>query len=122
MQKSFVSSALRLVAVAGVALVPLAAAAVPASATAGNATVTVVHGIPDTAVDVYVDGAKALPNFKFKTVTPPYLAAGRLPRHRGPPGGRLGQLQPDPEGQRGAESRRERDDCGQPHRRREAGP
>ncbi|HEY5249822.1 MAG TPA: DUF4397 domain-containing protein [Dermatophilaceae bacterium] len=77
MQRSFVSSALRLVAVAGVALVPLAVAAVPASAATGTATVTVVHGIPDTAVDVYVDGAKALPDFTFKTVTPPIsLPAG----------------------------------------------
>ncbi len=71
MPRSFVSSALRLAAVAGVALAPLAAAAVPASAATGTATVTVVHGIPDTAVDVYVDGAKALPDFTFKTVTPP---------------------------------------------------
>ncbi len=89
MQTSFVSSALRLIAVAGVALVPLAAAAVPASAATGNATVTVVHGIPDTAVDVYVDGAKALLDFKFKTVTDrsrfrpaptPSRSARRVPR------------------------------------------
>ena len=77
MQRSLVSSARRLVAVAAVALVPLAAAAVPASAATDTATVTVVHGIPDTAVDVYVDGAKALPDFTFKTVTPPIsLPAG----------------------------------------------
>ncbi len=77
MPRSFVSSALRLAAVAGVALVPLAAAAFPASAATGTATVTVVHGIPNTAVDVYVDGAKALPDFTFKTVTDPIsLPAG----------------------------------------------
>jgi len=77
MQRSFVSSALRLAVLAGVALVPLAAAAVPASAATGTATVTVVHGIPDTPVDVYVDGAKALPDFTFTTVTPPIsLPAG----------------------------------------------
>jgi len=77
MQRSFVSSALRLAVLAGVALVPLAAAAAPASAATGTATVTVVHGIPDTPVDVYVDGAKALPDFTFTTVTPPIsLPAG----------------------------------------------
>ena len=43
----------------------------------GNATVTVVHGIPDTPVDVYVDGSKALSDFTFKTVTKPIsLPAG----------------------------------------------
>ncbi len=77
MPRSFVFSTRRLVALAGVALVPLAVAAVPASAATGTATVTVVHGIPNTAVDVYVDGAKALPDFTFKTVTDPIsLPAG----------------------------------------------
>ena len=58
--------------------VPAAAvAATSATAADGNATVTVVHGIPDTPVDVYVDGSKALPNFTFKTVTAPIsLPAG----------------------------------------------
>ena len=38
---------------------------------------TVVHGIPDTPVDVYVDGSKALSDFTFKTVTAPIsLPAG----------------------------------------------
>lgn len=45
-------------------------AAAPASA-AGGATVTVVHGIPNTPVDVYVNGKITLPNFQFKTVTAP---------------------------------------------------
>jgi hypothetical protein len=58
--------------------VPVAAlAATGASAADGNATVTVVHGIPDTPVDVYVDGSKALSDFTFKTVTAPIsLPAG----------------------------------------------
>ena len=50
--------------------------AAPAQA-ASTATVTVVHGIPATNVDVYVDGAKALSDFTFKTVTKPIsLPAG----------------------------------------------
>jgi len=54
----------------------LAALAVPAAApsgattTAGDATVTVVHGIPNTPVDVYVNGTDVLPDFKFGTVSP----------------------------------------------------
>jgi hypothetical protein len=50
--------------------------ATPASA-ATDASVTVVHGIPNTPVDVYVDGKITLPNFQFKTVTAPLsLPAG----------------------------------------------
>lgn len=44
-------------------------AAAPAGAAAGNATVTVVHGIPATPVDVYANGSKLLSD--FKTVTQP---------------------------------------------------
>jgi len=52
-------------------------AAVPAGAAAGNATVTVVHGIPNTPVDVYANGTKILSDFTFKTVTSPLsLPAG----------------------------------------------
>jgi hypothetical protein len=65
-----IPSTLSLTAALAVGLVPLAAATSTASAAAGTAQVTVVHGIPDTNVDVYVDGKNALPNFKFKTVTP----------------------------------------------------
>ncbi len=51
-------------------------AALPAQA-ASTATVTVVHGIPETPVDVYVDGKRALSDFTFKTVTDPIeLPAG----------------------------------------------
>lgn len=54
-----------------------AAAAVPARAATGDATVTVVHGIPDTPVDVYANGGKVLSDFTFKTVTSPLkLPAG----------------------------------------------
>lgn len=77
----FTSTAARLAAAAALAAAPLAlvsASATPASAAAGDALVTVVHGIPDTPVDVYVDGAKALTDFTFKTVTDPItLPAGK---------------------------------------------
>jgi len=54
-----------------------AAVAVPASAATGDATVTVVHGIPNTPVDVYANGHKILSDFMFKTVTAPLqLPAG----------------------------------------------
>ncbi|HEY0937903.1 MAG TPA: DUF4397 domain-containing protein, partial [Trebonia sp.] len=44
---------------------------------AGDATVTVVHGIPNTPVDVYANGSKILTGFTFKTVTGPLqLPAG----------------------------------------------
>jgi hypothetical protein len=43
--------------------VPLALAATPAAA-AGSASVYVVHGIPNTPVDVYVDGQRALDDFQ----------------------------------------------------------
>jgi len=39
--------------------------------TAGTAQVSVVHGIPNTPVNVFVDGKKALPNFKPGTVAGP---------------------------------------------------
>lgn len=58
-------------------LVSGAIAAVPAVAATGPATVTVVHGIPNTPVDVYANGKKILSGFTFKTVTSPLsLPAG----------------------------------------------
>ncbi|MDJ0664032.1 MAG: DUF4397 domain-containing protein [Acidimicrobiia bacterium] len=36
-----------------------------------DARLTVVHGIPDTPVDIYVNGAKTLENFQPETVTDP---------------------------------------------------
>jgi hypothetical protein len=51
--------------------------ALPAVAATGTATVTVVHGIPNTPVDVYANGKKILTGFTFKTVTSPLsLPAG----------------------------------------------
>lgn len=51
--------------------------AAPALADENGAELTVVHGIPDTPVDVYVDGTNTLPNFAPDTVTDPIpLAAG----------------------------------------------
>jgi len=58
-------------------LVSGAISAVPAVAATGTATVTVVHGIPNTPVDVYANGKKILSGFTFKTVTSPLsLPAG----------------------------------------------
>ena len=54
-----------------------AATALPASAATGDATVTVVHGIPNTPVDVYANGKKILSGFEFKSVAGPLqLPAG----------------------------------------------
>ena len=64
-------------AAATVGLAAGSAAAVPAVAATGTATVTVVHGIPNTPVDVYANGKKILSGFTFKTVTSPLsLPAG----------------------------------------------
>jgi predicted cupin superfamily sugar epimerase len=43
----------------------------PAHAASAPAEVTVVHGIPNTPVDVYVDGKLALPDFTFGSVAGP---------------------------------------------------
>jgi len=76
MSRPVVMNAVRVTATAAV-LLGAVSSAMPASAAEGTAHVTVVHGIPDTNVDVYVDGAKALSNFAFKTVTDPIsLPAG----------------------------------------------
>jgi Domain of unknown function (DUF4397) len=58
---------MRRLLLAGAGLVAVVAAAlfpVSAASAAGSATVYVVHGIPKTPVDVYVDGARALDNFQ----------------------------------------------------------
>lgn len=58
----------------------LAVAAVASLAIAGvaqAATVTVVHGVPDLTVDVYVNGELTLESFEYETVTDPLeLPAG----------------------------------------------
>jgi hypothetical protein len=60
------------------ALVAATALALPATAAAQEgATVTVVHGIPDTPVDVYADGERLLDDFQPETITDPLsLPAG----------------------------------------------
>jgi hypothetical protein len=57
-----------LCAAGAVALLPVALAA-PASAQEAGAQVRVLHGIPGTPVDVYVDGQRALDDFAPGTVT-----------------------------------------------------
>jgi hypothetical protein len=75
MSRALSRSALRVAAASALVAAPVLMTT-PAQA-ADTASVTVVHGIPDTKVDVYVDGAKALPGFTFKTVTKPIsLPAG----------------------------------------------
>jgi Domain of unknown function (DUF4397) len=55
---------------AAAALAAVAAfTAAPAGAQEGNASVVVVHGIPDTPVDVYVNDDLTLDDFAFGTVT-----------------------------------------------------
>jgi hypothetical protein len=55
---------------AGLAVLAMTLAG-PVEAQAATATVVVVHGIPDTAVDVYVNDDLTLENFAFGTVTDP---------------------------------------------------
>lgn len=65
------------VAVATAALALTFLASPGAGAQAAGATVTVIHGIPDTPVDVYVDDALVLDDFGYETITDPLtLAAG----------------------------------------------
>ena len=64
-------------ALAGTAALVTAAAAPAAASGSADASVSVVHGIPDTPVDVYVDGDRLLDDFEPGTVTDPVsLPAG----------------------------------------------
>ncbi|MGN7799483.1 DUF4397 domain-containing protein [Leifsonia sp. 22587] len=63
-----VAAALTLVGVA-----PANAAPAPAWRSFGIAQVSVFHGVPNTPVDVYVDGLRVLNDFQPGTVTGPYL-------------------------------------------------
>jgi hypothetical protein len=59
------------------ALLLLAVAALPAAAQAQEGTVTVIHGVPDLTVDVYVNGDATLEGFEPATITDPLtLPAG----------------------------------------------
>lgn len=59
------------------ALVALGGLPAAASSSGGTATVTVVHGVPDTPVDVYANGERLLDDFEPGTVTDPQqLPAG----------------------------------------------
>jgi len=65
-------------ATAGLVAAGAATATSAAATTAGTAEVSVVHGIPGTPVNVFVDGKSALPNFKPGTVAGPLgLPAGK---------------------------------------------
>lgn len=68
----------RLLASLAAAIVGVAFLATPpAAAQSGDNQVTVIHGIPDTDVDVYVNGEPTLEGFTFGTVTDPLtLPAG----------------------------------------------
>lgn len=58
-------------AVGALCLAAGTAAAVPARAATGDAAVTIVHGVPNTPVDVYANGSKILTGFMFKAVAGP---------------------------------------------------
>jgi hypothetical protein len=63
---------LRAAAAAGLAVLASGAGlALATPAQAANATVSVVHGIPGTPVDVYVNGTRTLQNFQPKQVAGP---------------------------------------------------
>lgn len=59
----------------------------PAALADGNtSTMTVVHGIPDTPVDVYVNGELTLRDFQYETITDPLrLPAGSTTSTCSPP-------------------------------------
>jgi Domain of unknown function (DUF4397) len=63
---------LSLVGAAALALGFAAAAVTPAQA-ASDATVSILHGVPDATVDVYVNGKALLKNFKPGTLTDPQM-------------------------------------------------
>lgn len=63
---------LSLVGAAALALGFAAAAVAPAHA-ASDATVSILHGVPDATVDVYVNGKALLKNFKPGTLTDPQM-------------------------------------------------
>ena len=62
----------RLIAAIALAIAGLFAAALPAHA-AGDATVSVLHGIPGATVDVYANGSELLKDFAPGTLTKPMM-------------------------------------------------
>ena len=58
-------------ALGGALAVAVALATGPAAAAQDTGTVFVVHGVPDTPVDVYVDGERALDDFQPGTTQGP---------------------------------------------------
>jgi hypothetical protein len=65
-----------LLSAAALAAVPLAMTA-PASASQAEATVSVLHAVPDLTVDVYANGEELIPDFEPGTLTDPLqLPAG----------------------------------------------
>jgi hypothetical protein len=63
---------LSLVSAAALAVGSAAAAVAPAHA-ASDGTVSILHGVPDATVDVYVNGKALLKNFKPGTLTDPQM-------------------------------------------------
>ena len=64
-------------ALAGAVAVLTVGVAAPAQAADGDATVSVLHGVPGATVDVYANGDKLLTDFKPGTLTDPtQLPAG----------------------------------------------
>jgi hypothetical protein len=65
----------RFVIAALAALMAVPMLAVPAAAAAGDAQLSVVHGVPGLVVDVYLDGTEVLGDFEFETVAGPLTVA-----------------------------------------------
>lgn len=66
----------KLTIAAAVAAASFVAAGMPSGAQDATASVVVIHGIPDTPVDVYVDDALTLEDFAPGTVTDPIALPG----------------------------------------------
>lgn len=62
---------LRIIGAAGAAALALAGLTVPAQAADDKATVSILHGVPDTPVDVYAGGERLLNDFEPGTLTDP---------------------------------------------------
>ncbi|QCR18085.1 DUF4397 domain-containing protein [Agrococcus sp. SGAir0287] len=66
----------RKIAIGGAAVLAMSAlSAAPALAAEGDATVSVLHAVPDLVVDVYVNGTETVPDFQPGTLTDPLMLA-----------------------------------------------